>query len=82
MSGVQASVHTVNGQILGTGQASFLDPFYLFKGKLHAAATRSKFHDSADLRWLADRYGSVIHARKGGAEPAVHWPCCQAVHGA
>ena len=27
MSGVQASVHTVNGQILGAGQASFLDPF-------------------------------------------------------
>ena len=44
MSGVQASVHTVNGQILGTGQASFLDPFYLFKGKLRAAAARPKFH--------------------------------------
>jgi hypothetical protein len=29
-----------------------LDPILLFKGKLRAAATREKFHDSADLRWL------------------------------
>ncbi|PYI22900.1 hypothetical protein BO86DRAFT_212039 [Aspergillus japonicus CBS 114.51] len=66
MEGVQASLRTVNGQRLGTGQASFLDPFYLFKGKLRAAATRSKFHDSADLRWLADRFGNLIQARQGG----------------
>jgi hypothetical protein len=65
MRGIQAIVHTVNGQKLGTGQASFLDPFYLFKGKLRAAATRSKFHDSSDLRWLEGRYGHYIHERKG-----------------
>lgn len=64
MGGVQASLRTINGQRLGTGQASFLDPFYLFKGKLRAAATRAKFHDSADMRWLADRYGNAIQARK------------------
>lgn len=64
MRDVQASLYTVNGQKLGPGQARVLDPFYLFKGKLRAAATRSKFHDSADLRWLADRYASIIQARK------------------
>lgn len=51
---------------LGTGQASFLDPFHLFKGKLRAAATRSEFHDSADMRWLVDRYGNTIQAQKEG----------------
>ena len=64
MRGIQATVRTVNGQKLGSGLASFLDPFYLFKGKLRAAATRSKFHDSADIRWLEDRYASIIQARK------------------
>lgn len=47
----------------GTGRSSFLDPFYLFKGKLRAAATRSKFHDAADLRWLQGRYSDAIQAR-------------------
>lgn len=65
MKDVQAFLRTINGQRLGTGQASFLDPFYLFKGKLRAAATRSKFHDSADMRWLADRYGDTIQAQRG-----------------
>lgn len=68
MRDVQASVRTINGQRLGTGQASFLDPFYLFRGKLRAAATRSKFHDSADMLWLADRYGNAIQAHKEGLD--------------
>ncbi|KAE8356062.1 hypothetical protein BDV28DRAFT_7345 [Aspergillus coremiiformis] len=69
MKDVPVSLRTINGQRLGTGQASFLDPFYLFKGKLRAAATRSKFHDSADLRWLAARYGNLIQARKVELNP-------------
>lgn len=64
MRGIQANIRTVNGEELGSGLASILDPFYLFKGKLRAAATRSKFHDSSDLRWLEDRYHSTIQARK------------------
>ncbi|PYH94602.1 hypothetical protein BO71DRAFT_449968 [Aspergillus ellipticus CBS 707.79] len=64
MSAVHPTIRMVDGQKLGTGPSSFLDPFYLFKGKLRAVATRSKFHDSADLRWLGDRFGSVIKARK------------------
>lgn len=39
MHGIQATIRTVNGQRLGSGPASFLDPFHLFKGKLRAAAT-------------------------------------------
>ncbi|KZF23719.1 hypothetical protein L228DRAFT_246561 [Xylona heveae TC161] len=58
MRDIQASLRTVNGQRLGTGLASVLDPFYLFKGKLRAAATRAKYHDSFDLRWLGDQKGS------------------------
>lgn len=69
MSGIQATVCTISGQSLGNGPSSFLDPFLLFKGKLCAAATRSKFHDSADLRWLADRYSATIQARRGELNP-------------
>ncbi|KAJ5951081.1 uncharacterized protein N7479_009494 [Penicillium vulpinum] len=64
MRGIQATVRTVNGQRLGSGLSCFLDPFYLFKGKLRAAATRAKFHDSADLRWLEGRHSTAIQARK------------------
>ncbi|KAL5358880.1 hypothetical protein BJX96DRAFT_183405 [Aspergillus floccosus] len=64
MKDVQPFVRVINGQRLGSGQACFLDPFYLFKGKLRAAATRSKFHDSAELRWLGARFGDAIQARK------------------
>ncbi|PYH37231.1 uncharacterized protein BO87DRAFT_353721 [Aspergillus neoniger CBS 115656] len=66
MRDVQASVCMINGQRLGTGQANFLDPFTCSKEKFRAAATRSKFHESADMRWLADRYGNVIQAQKEG----------------
>ncbi|WEW54789.1 hypothetical protein PRK78_000214 [Emydomyces testavorans] len=50
---MQTVLRQVSGQVFASGHASFLDPAYIFKGKLRAAATRSKFHDSADL-WLAD----------------------------
>ncbi|BDD62984.1 hypothetical protein MAP00_007934 [Monascus purpureus] len=66
---VGAYLAIVSGQRLGNGPSSFLDPFLLFKGKLRAAATRSKFHDSADLRWLADRYSATILARRGELNP-------------
>ena len=47
------------------GECYFLDPFIVFKGKLNAAVSRSKFHDSADLRWLADRYKTSIAPNVG-----------------
>ncbi|KAK2762724.1 hypothetical protein FQN54_000898 [Arachnomyces sp. PD_36] len=52
MTGVQPAVTQISGETQGTGPTALLDPVHLFKGKLRAAATRSKFHDSADLRWL------------------------------
>lgn len=64
-----SNVHSETIQVTGqSGQAAttvFLDPFHLFKGKLGAAATRGKFHDSADLRWLEDRYRPQLVARRG-----------------
>ncbi|KAL4799217.1 hypothetical protein BDV19DRAFT_385468 [Aspergillus venezuelensis] len=69
MRNLQATVRDVNGKHLGAGQSSFLDPFILFRGKLRAAATRSKFHDSADLRWLADRFGPAIQVRTTELNP-------------
>ncbi|KYG41990.1 hypothetical protein M433DRAFT_74721 [Acidomyces richmondensis BFW] len=38
----------------------FLDLFSIFKGKLKAAERRSKYHDSADLRWLATNHSAHI----------------------
>ena len=55
----------ITGQALGNGRSSFLDPVDIFKEKLHAAATRAKFHDLADLRWLETRYGAQIQERRG-----------------
>ncbi|KAH7248438.1 hypothetical protein B0J15DRAFT_400815 [Fusarium solani] len=62
MMNVPRSVIPIEGPSLGQG-SFFLDPFYLFKGKLRAAATRGKFHDSADLRMLGGKYKSVIESR-------------------
>ena len=65
MKDIQATAYTITGQGLCSVAATFLDPFYIFKGKLRAAATRSKFHDSFDLRWIADRFLQIIQVRKG-----------------
>ena len=65
MGKIQPTSVAINGTTLGKGTAQFLDPVYLFKGKLRAAATRSKFHDSADLRWLEGRFRQIISAKKG-----------------
>jgi hypothetical protein len=65
MAGVPCKTVTIQGLTLGEGTSRFLDPFYLFKGKLRAAATRAKFHDSADLRMLAGKYGALIKPRVG-----------------
>ncbi|KAM5353173.1 hypothetical protein ACJZ2D_016934 [Fusarium nematophilum] len=63
MMDVPRSVIPIEGLSLGQGSSFFLDPFYLFKGKLRAAATRGKFHDSADLRMLGGKYKTIIEAR-------------------
>ncbi|KAI0015795.1 hypothetical protein F4780DRAFT_783816 [Xylariomycetidae sp. FL0641] len=54
---------TVQGEQMGEGKVGFLDPIIVFNGKMQAAATRDKFYDSADLRWLADHYPAHIAPR-------------------
>ncbi|XDG04732.1 hypothetical protein ABKA04_004347 [Annulohypoxylon sp. FPYF3050] len=60
MEGVSITAIPIKGSYHGPGFASFLDPPYLFKGKLHAAATRSRPYDAADLRALVTRYKEDI----------------------
>ena len=65
MQHVEIQYRTVVGQAMGAGNIAYLGPVYLFKGKLHAAATRAKFHDSADLRWLELSFKSELGRRIG-----------------
>ncbi|KAK4041146.1 ser thr protein phosphatase superfamily [Parachaetomium inaequale] len=65
MAGVPCNTVAIQGLTLGQGTSRFLDPFYIFKGKLRAAATPSKFTDSADLRMLVSRHEAIIRPRVG-----------------
>ncbi|KAI0378961.1 hypothetical protein F5Y04DRAFT_283331 [Hypomontagnella monticulosa] len=69
LGSIQTNVLSLNGQTLGQGHSSFFDPFHLFKGKLRAAATRPKFHDSADLRWLGSHFGVQIRPHISKLDP-------------
>lgn len=69
MQGIHSVQLSVAGLSQGQGVSSFLDPFYLFRGKLLAAATRSKFHDSADLRMLGGAYEQQIKERARELNP-------------
>ncbi|TVY83017.1 hypothetical protein LSUE1_G002429 [Lachnellula suecica] len=69
MRNLQATAVGVSGEVMGNGTSLVLDPFHLFKGKLRAAATRDKFHDSADLRWLESRFSQQIRARSAELKP-------------
>ncbi|KAG4430178.1 hypothetical protein IFR05_014337 [Cadophora sp. M221] len=69
MGNIQPNLVAINGASLGAATAPFLDPVYLFKGKLRATATRAKFHDSADLRWLEGHFGQAIRARRDELNP-------------
>lgn len=53
----------LKGQATAQGVSTFVEPFSIFKGKLCAAATREKFHDSADLRTLLPRHADKIKPR-------------------
>lgn len=64
MRHIQPKAITISGESFGSGTSAFLDPVYLFKGKLRAAATRAKFHDSADLRWLEGRFSQEIRSKR------------------
>lgn len=64
MKDVEPTYEHVAGEVLGNQYAAILDPVCIFKGKLHAAATRAKFHDSADLRWLEQKFGATLQQRR------------------
>ncbi|MCJ1475796.1 hypothetical protein MMC13_004460 [Lambiella insularis] len=64
MQNVAPEPKTVSGQQSPSGMVSLFNPIYLFKGKLRAAATRGKFHDSADIRWLASRFLDRLKAQR------------------
>ncbi|OAT14496.1 hypothetical protein BDBG_09509 [Blastomyces gilchristii SLH14081] len=65
MADVVPRAAQVTGETQGTGATMLLDPVYLFKGKLRAAATRGKFHDASDLRWLENNYLSRLQENRG-----------------
>ncbi|KAF2459393.1 hypothetical protein BDY21DRAFT_189807 [Lineolata rhizophorae] len=52
------------GQAFGAGQSTFLDPVYIFRGKLQAAGQRGRYHDAADLRWLEQRFRKSLRQSK------------------
>lgn len=64
MSAVSPTVIQITGETQGQGSTALLNPVYLFKGKLRAAATREKFHDSADLRWLEGQHLARLQQSK------------------
>ena len=64
LQNVITSLTPVTGQINGAGATEQLSPAFVFKGKLRAAATRNKFHDSADLRWLEGQYNGELRAHR------------------
>ena len=64
MENVEPTYKSVAGEALGNQYAAILDPVYIFKGKLRAAAARAKFHDSADLRWLEQKFGAIFQQRR------------------
>ena len=47
---------------VGLNTAKTLDVSFIFKGKLQAAASRSKHSDATDLLWLEERYNSALKA--------------------
>ncbi|OBT83683.1 hypothetical protein VE02_07583 [Pseudogymnoascus sp. 03VT05] len=60
MQNIQPAARQVAGESSGLQYTALLDPVYIFKGKLSAAAKRGKFHDSADLRWLEERFNARL----------------------
>ena len=64
MAHVQSQRVQVAGERAGSSTTKILDVVLLFKGKLQAAATRSKHSDAADLLWLEGRYNASLKARK------------------
>ncbi|KAK2613104.1 hypothetical protein N8I77_000033 [Diaporthe amygdali] len=63
MTNARTTEIAVTGSSGVVGTCSYFEPFIIFKGKLRAAATRNKFHDTADLRKLGESFEAEIKAR-------------------
>lgn len=53
----------VSGEKLGVKVTNILDPVFIYKRKLQAAATRAKHSDSADLLYLEAKHNAALRAR-------------------
>ncbi|KAI1458569.1 hypothetical protein F4805DRAFT_456596 [Annulohypoxylon moriforme] len=60
MENISCTAIPIKGFYHGSGTANFLDPVFVFKGKLHAAATRRRAYDAADMRALVTRFEEDI----------------------
>jgi hypothetical protein len=61
----------LKGKHMGVSYVPILDPSYLFRGKLHAAATRGKQGDAQDILYLVSEYGSELKERLDGVDKTV-----------
>src|SRR5690242_20497635 len=62
MQNVRMVTQPVYGERRGCVYMYFLDPFFLFKEMLRAAAYRNKGHDELDLKHLVERHAGTIAA--------------------
>ncbi|KAF8539531.1 hypothetical protein BDD12DRAFT_91696 [Trichophaea hybrida] len=61
----------LKGKHMGVSYVPILDPEYLFRGKLHAAATRGKQGDALDILYLVESYGNELREAAGGMDKTV-----------
>ncbi|KAI7127162.1 hypothetical protein KC324_g17448, partial [Hortaea werneckii] len=63
MSNLRTQRVQIKGEKAGQDFTKILDPVFLFKGKLQAAATRGKHSDAADLMFLEKQHNDMLKAR-------------------
>ena len=63
MSAISTQRVQVSGEKSGVKVTRILDPDFICKGKLQAAATRAKHSDAADLLYLEGRHNAALRAR-------------------
>ena len=64
MTAVTTRQVQVAGEKSGSRATKILDPVFICKGKLQAAATRAKHSDAADLLFLEGKHNAELQARK------------------
>lgn len=62
MSVIQTTQVEVRGEKSGIQTTKILDPVFVYKGKLQAAATRAKHSDAADLLYLEGEHQAALRA--------------------